>query len=175
MSHTIRTHFDAPWDTPLRVLTLAASAVLLGQTVRKVRKYRRTREKRALVEAGVSGALLAGSVALSVRGYRVGDGTLVVERLAGVLRAFRSLASNVSEARPGLMSGSLRALGNGGLFSYLGWFWNETLGLYRPFATHGGNTVALHLPTRTIVVTPDHPAAFVQAVEAQAARAFRAA
>lgn len=69
-------------------------------------------------------------------------------------------------AEPEAMRGSLRLCGNGGLFSFTGWFHNKGLGLYRAFVTHTRRTVVLCLATRTLVVSPADPEAFVRDVEA---------
>ena len=58
----------------------------------------------------------------------------------------------------------LRLFGNGGLFSYHGWFWNRRLGRYRLYATDPERAVVLRFARRTIVVSPGEPAAFVRAL-----------
>ena len=62
--------------------------------------------------------------------------------------------------------GSLRTMGIGGLFGFVGYFHNEILGSYRAYATNELNTVVLVFDGETIVVTPDDPEAFVEAVKA---------
>jgi hypothetical protein len=58
-------------------------------------------------------------------------------------------------------------MGNGGLFSFTGWYWNKTLGSFRAFATDFRYTVVLKREGSTVVVTPDDPQGFVQAVVAK--------
>jgi hypothetical protein len=59
------------------------------------------------------------------------------------------------------MRGSLRLLGNGGLFSFSGEFWNRRLGRYRALATDPSRAVVLRYPGRTIVITPHDPQQFI--------------
>ena len=59
------------------------------------------------------------------------------------------------------MSGSLRLLGNGGLFSLTGFFWNRQLKLYRVYATDPSRAVILRYPKRIVVITPHDPQHFI--------------
>jgi hypothetical protein len=62
--------------------------------------------------------------------------------------------------------GSVRPMGIGGLFGFVGYFHNQVLGTYKAYATHDLNTVAMVFGGEKIVVTPDDPQAFVEAVKA---------
>lgn len=159
------TFFHAPWSTTLKVVTGLAAAVLAG-----VGGLVATVLPRDLL-AGVPLALtmafvattLLGSALFVVRGYEVSSGQLLVRRLlwsTGVpLSGLRE-----AQADPKAMPGSVRLFGNGGLFVFAGLFWNRKLGTYRAFATDPGNAVVLRLERRAVVVTPDHPGPFLDAV-----------
>ena len=54
--------------------------------------------------------------------------------------------------------------GNGGLFSFSGWYCNKALGTYRAWVTDPGKTVVLRYGVKTVVVSPSEPEAFVEAV-----------
>lgn len=58
------------------------------------------------------------------------------------------------------MRGSLRLCGNGGMFSFTGWYRNRALGVYRAFVTDLKSTVVLKFAKRTIVVSPERPEEF---------------
>ncbi len=62
--------------------------------------------------------------------------------------------------------GSIRAMGIGGLFGFVGYYRNEILGTYKAYATNEFSTVVLDLSGEKIVVTPDKPDEFAEAVEA---------
>ena len=103
---------------------------------------------------------------LSVRGYSVVDGKVLVHRLGWSTRLDLSQLQQI-EANPSVMVGSIRLMGIGGLFAFLGTFRNELLGVYRAYATDGENAVVLDLNGSMVVVTPDSPTEFVKAVLAQ--------
>jgi hypothetical protein len=62
------------------------------------------------------------------------------------------------------MKGSIRIFGNGGLFSFSGSFRNRKLGSYRAYVTDVKNAVVIKLPSGVLVVSPDSPDRFVDAV-----------
>ena len=62
------------------------------------------------------------------------------------------------------MARSLRIFGNGGLFSVCGRFRNRELGHYRAFVTDPKNAVVLRFGEQTIVISPEGPKEFVEAL-----------
>ena len=150
-------HFDAPWSGTLKLLTTLFCAVLLV----------------AATQVGPVGAaaivgLLAVCAALAVRGYSVGGGELLVHRLGWTSR-FDLARLTSADVAPGATRGSIRTFGIGGLFGFIGRFRNTTLGPYRAYVTDPANAVVLRLGRETIVVTPEHPAEFVAAIDSAAA------
>jgi hypothetical protein len=63
------------------------------------------------------------------------------------------------------MRWSIRMCGNGGLYSYSGFFRNKALGTYRAFVTDPHQTVVLHFPNRTVVVSPSAQEEFVDDID----------
>jgi hypothetical protein len=59
--------------------------------------------------------------------------------------------------RPGC---SIR-IGNGGFFSFSGWYYNTRLGLYRVFVTDHRRMVFLRYPNRLVAISPAAPEEFV--------------
>jgi hypothetical protein len=101
---------------------------------------------------------------MSVRGYTVESRELIIHRLFGETRIpLEGLQS--AEPDPEAIRGAVRLFANGGLFGYTGWFWSRKLGRFRAWATNRANTVVLHLSSRTIVISPDQPADFVQQIK----------
>jgi len=62
------------------------------------------------------------------------------------------------------MHNSVRTWGNGGMFSFSGWFYNSQIGAYQAYATDPQKAVILRFPQRTVIVTPEDPARFVSAI-----------
>jgi len=108
--------------------------------------------------------LIACAAPFMVRGYTVTDGALIVHRLGWNFRI--SLGGLMSaEADPAAMDRSIRISGNGGLFVFCGLFRNSKLGMYRAFCTDAAHAVVLRFPDRIVVVTPDQPEKFVEAIK----------
>lgn len=105
--------------------------------------------------------ILIGAVPFMVRGYRIEPGRLAIRRLGWSSRlSLQELQS--AKASPLAMKGSLRLMGNGGLFVFAGWFWSRTLGRYRAFVTDPARCVVLRFQDRTVVVSPDSPDEFAR-------------
>ena len=105
-----------------------------------------------------------GSLLFTIRGYEVEGGELLVHRL---LWATRISLDGLRGAKhdPAALRGSIRLFGNGGLFSFSGLFRNKRLGRYRAYVTDWSLSVILAWDERKIVVSPDRPDAFVNALE----------
>lgn len=150
----MRQHFRAPWSTKLMLTTAVFAAILIAV---------------AVINPGwgsaVAVAILVVGAAFAIRGYSVTDGKLLIHRLGWATRFDLADLTRV-EANPGATMGSARAMGIGGLFGFVGHFHNQILGSYKAYATHDLNTVVMVFGDETIVVTPDDPQAFVEAVEA---------
>jgi hypothetical protein len=148
--------YQAPWGLLLRVFSTLATALLLGVAAIPG------------LEAGwllLPLAILAGALPFVVRSYTLRPGTLLVRRLWWDTRI--DLAG-LRSARfdPAAMRGSIRTCGNGGLFSFTGWYWSRQLRSYRAFVTDPNRAVVLTFDTRRIVVSPDNPEAFVREISA---------
>lgn len=108
--------------------------------------------------------LVLGCLPFMVRGYQIKDGALLIRRPWWTTRVDLVGLKSV-ESLPRAMKGSIRTCGNGGGFSFTGWYWNKAIGHYRAFVTDMNRTVVLRLADRTMVVSPERPEAFVIEVE----------
>ncbi len=105
--------------------------------------------------------LLPGAALFVVRGYTITPDAILVHRLFWDTRLPREgLLSAGFE--PGAMRRSIRTCGNGGLFSFTGWYWSKSLKAYRAFVTDQNRTVVLRYERQTFVVSPDDPGDFVR-------------
>jgi len=106
---------------------------------------------------------IVGAALFTVRGYSVSGDTLLVERLFWSTPL--PLVGLLSVAvQPDAMRGSIRSFGNGGFFSFTGYFRNKSLGSYRAFVTDPKRIIVLRFPKRVVVLSPDSPEDFVQAL-----------
>lgn len=151
----IPAHFRAPWSRKVKLMT-AVVVIIIGGT------YVISPLWASLPVVGV----LLGCFVFMIRGYSVTEDEILIHRLGWATR-FDLQALHDVYAGPGSTVGSVRTFGVGGLFGYLGWFRNATLGSYRAYATNEANTVVLEFDGKTVVVTPDAPADFVEAVHRQ--------
>ena len=145
--------YKAPWSKSLWIVSAVATAILLGVAAIPVPGLWLIRV--------VPLAILLGALPFVVRSYTIGDNVLLVRRLFWDTRI--ELAG-LQSARfdPAAVSGSIRTCGNGGLFSFTGWYWNRQLKSYQAFATDPKKVVVLTFDKRRIVVTPERPEEFVR-------------
>jgi hypothetical protein len=149
--------FKAPWSNVLWIVSAVTTAILLGVA--------------AIPAPGLGWirlmplVILAGALPFVVRSYTIGADALLIRRLFWDTRiALAGLRSVRFD--PAAVCGSIRTCGNGGLFSFTGWYWNRTLKSYRAFATDPKRVVVLTFDTRRIVVTPERPEEFVRELSA---------
>jgi len=101
-----------------------------------------------------------------VRGYEIAGRDLLVQRLVWSTRLSLEGLDHAYEA-PDAMAGSIRVFGNGGLFAVTGVYRNAKLGMYRAYVTDRKRTVVLRLGPKAIVLSPEHPAAFLSNLKAR--------
>lgn len=95
--------------------------------------------------------------------YLLQDGELRVERRAFFPPARLDLATVRRVAPLASLPMTLRLWGNGGLYSWVGWFWSRGIGTYWMCATNLGELVLLD-GERRWVVSPENRAEFVAVV-----------
>ena len=148
--------FKAPWSPSLKWMSWGTTFVLCaGAVAFAVMKL-------YLVALLLPLVLLA-AAPFTIRGYAIRGDRLVVHRL--FWDTDLSLADlQAAESNPCAMKKSWRTAGNGGLFSFTGYFSNKALGDYRALVTHPAHSVILRFPAETVVVSPDSPEAFIQSI-----------
>lgn len=91
-----------------------------------------------------------------VIGYSVGNGKLVIRRTIKDLEIDMTKIQNAFIPDPDSMRLTIRTFGNGGLFGYLGLYYNPAHGNMKWYATRRDNYVMLMMKDDTkIVLTPD--------------------
>jgi hypothetical protein len=154
--------FSAPAGSALRWISVVATLILMGVSA-GVAFFSRVPGPFQIVVASM-GPVIAGTAALFVvRGYRIEGRSIVVRRLLWNTRLPLD-RSVVAEVRPGVMNRSIRIAGNGGLYSFTGWFHTKELGRYRAFVTDLNRTVVVRIGSTCWVFSPDDPGEFAKAV-----------
>jgi hypothetical protein len=160
-------HFSvAPWPRALKVSSLLGGTLVVGigvMTYRAIPVRSGFTHLFGLGMALVLPALLIGSLLFVVQGYVLESDALRVQRL---LHSTRIPLEDVHSVRadPTICKGSIRIIGNAGLFSFTGLYRREGIGRFRLYATDLSKSVILETADRVVVVTPASPEAFVSHV-----------
>lgn len=171
MSETGR-YFKASMDSRLKSLTWIFSAVVVGAALAAALPMTAMKGdcpdacSAAAVNFGgwailiLSAALLWSCWALAPKGYIVEAGLVTVDRPLMPVRIPLRPGTVVEAAGPGLFDGSLRTMGNGGLFGYYGNFWKKGIGNYLLYATRSDRFVLID-NGKKYFLTPDEPELFI--------------
>ena len=154
--------FIAPWGKTLRWVSVLSSLIILGVVV-AIGCLDRSSQGQAAI--WLLPLILLGAALFVIRDYTLAPEELLIRRLLWTTRvplAGLQSAEFVSNA----MSNSFRLCGNGGMFSFTGWYRNRALGIYRAFVTDLKLTVVLRFERKTIVVSPENPERFVAEISA---------
>jgi len=153
-------HFKAPWGRMLQWSSAIATVIILGA----MPLISHAAASAAVPLEVLTLALVLGAVPFVVRGYVVTDDAILVQRLFWATRLPRETLTAVS-LEPELCKGTVKTCGNGGLYSFTGWFYNKRIGHFRAFVTDWPRAVVLRFANRaTCVVSPDNPQAFIAAL-----------
>jgi len=152
--------FAAPWSKRLRTISwIATTACLALAAIAIAAAPARSFIAYALL-AGVLIAVPLIAAACRIRGYTLTDAEIHIRRGGWTLRLpLRTLRT--VEGSSETMQGSIRLMGNHGLFSFTGWYWNKRLGFHRVYATDPSRAVVLRYPDKIIVITPHDPQHFI--------------
>jgi len=153
--------FRAPWGQSLKWVSVLSVVLLLGvgfwiTTLPGPRPL-------GYVPLALFVGMALGAALFMIRGYTVTPEVVLVHRPFWDTRLPREgLVSATVE--PKAMKGSLKLCGNGGMYSFTGWYWSKKLGHFQPYVTDLNRTVVLRWEKRTVVVSPDDPEGFVREV-----------
>lgn len=157
--------YRAPWSTALAVVSVLVTAVCVGVTVLLTySSAARPGDSWSLWLRWLPLALVVGCALFIVRGYTITPDAILVHRLFWATRLPRAGLQS-AQFEPQSMRKSVRTCGNGGFYSFTGWYWNKTLGSYRAFVTDPHRAVVLRYQRRTLVVSPDEPERFVNEIQ----------
>ena len=155
--------FKAPWGRVLRVTSISFTLLMLGVSLFLIVQAEPHFPARKLAFACLPTLILVSTVPFIIRRYRLRNETLLIDRLFWATEIPLTGLSSV-EVTENAMKGSLRLCGNGGLYSFSGWWWSKRLGRYHPYVTDLDRTVVLRFGPRTIVLSPEIPTEFARDV-----------
>jgi hypothetical protein len=150
--------YKAPWGTALKVISgflvfltvgLVVGPLLLPDVIP------------AWDTAWVLLVIVTALLPFMVLGYEVTEDAILIRRPFWKTRLSRTgLMSATLEPR--VMSRAIRTCGNGGGFSFTGWYWKSGMGAFSAYVTDLNRTVVLRFENRTAVVSPGEPEDFVK-------------
>jgi hypothetical protein len=154
-------HYEAPWSTSLIVISVLTTVVCLGVSVgawweAQVGHHPAPLQWVALLPL----VILFGCTLCTIRGYSISSDSILVHRLMWSTALPRAGLQS-AQVEPEAMRGSLRTFGNGGAFSFTGFYYNKRLGSYRAFVTDPRRAVVLRYANRRVVLSPAAPQDFV--------------
>jgi hypothetical protein len=154
-------HYEAPWSTSLIVMsaftTLLCMGVSAGAWWAAVAKHQAAPVRSVAL---LPLAILFCTALFTIRGYAITSEAILVHRLLWSTSLPR-LGLQSAQVEPDAMRGSIRTFGNGGAFSFSGFYYNKRLGSYRAFVTDPRRAVVLRYATRRVVLSPVVPQDFV--------------
>ena len=157
--------YPAPWSKLLMGTTAMGTLVCVGAAVAVALNAKNEPGKEAIITAAAVLPVLVVviSALFTIRGYTITADEILVQRLLWSTRFERARLQSAS-VDPEALRGSIRLFGNGGLFSFSGWFRSPKLGRYRAFVTDPARTVILRFADRVVVMSPSDPDAFARDV-----------
>jgi len=167
MEETMSQHFSAPMGKTTIQMTVIASIVLLfvgGLQLAFGFKAAGNVRRILLCVGSLILVCLPASFLLKVRGYEI-TGSHVLVHYGLSTRSFPLAGIQRVARQPNALRGSTRTAGNGGLWSFLGWFSNRELGTVRAYVSDLERTVVINLPEYAVVVSPSDPDQFVKAIQ----------
>lgn len=152
--------YKAPWGRTLAVTSIIVTVLCVGASVMTLVFPHDLNP--ALIASGLLPVgILLGCLPFVVRSYTITEDAVLIRRLWWDTRLERAGLKS-AEVVPKAMRGSIRTCGNGGCYSFTGWYWNRKLGFYRAWVTDLKRTVVLGFSSRRVVISPDDPEDFVK-------------
>lgn len=159
------TTYQAPWGTTLKAITIITSVILIGIAIIGLLTGPKGNWSWITGMVIMPLSILIITALFTVRGYVLTPDALLVRRLVWNTQIPLQELMTI-EADSNAMEGSIKTMGNGGLFSFSGSFRNKRLGPYRALATDMRRCVVLKFNQKVIVITPEKPQAFVTQLKA---------
>lgn len=152
--------YQAPWGKALSVISGLLVVLSIASVAGMPLVLGSVPQGTALLAQWTLPGIVLCCLPFMIRSYAITGDAILIRRLFWTTRLDRAGLKS-AESVPKAMNKSLRTCGNGGGFSFTGWYWNKSLGFYRAFVTDLNRTVVLRFGQRTVVVSPDDPEDFV--------------
>lgn len=153
--------YQAPWGKPLKIVSALLAVLAVASLVGAPFLAGNIPGVGLHLARWLLPVVVLGSLPFMVKGYEITDGAILVRRPLWKTRLDR-VALTSAEVMPKAMRKCIRTCGNGGCFSFTGWYWSSYLGSFTAYVTDNERTVVLRFGKKTVVVSPDRPEDFVK-------------
>lgn len=160
--------FSAPWSRFLKLTSAGVTVLILGVfwTVAPISTVDESFAFKLFLYL-LPIVLLGSSAIFIIRGYEIVGDNIEVIRVIGRAKIPIDTIERV-EFNPAATDMSMRMMGNGGLYSFSGFFRNRYLGSYRAYVTNKMNNVVIYRKSGPpIVVSPGEPAEFIESINSR--------
>lgn len=159
-------YFKGSLDALARNLTIALTVLFASVVVFHIGVMNDTGKTASMFVIVLLLVIYLSSYLFHPQGYIVTKDAIIIKRTISPVTIVRSNILSAEQVDDNSLSGSIRLFGVGGLFGYFGKFSNRKLGTMTWYATRRNSNVVLIITTdhKKFIVTPDGPAAFVQAL-----------
>ncbi len=160
-------YFKASLDALAKNLSIALTLVFVSTIVIQLWLMKGNGQPASLFIVALLLIIFLSAYLFRPQGYTVTTDALIIKRSVSPVTIVRNSIVSAEQLHDNSLSGSIRLFGVGGLFGYFGKFSNSKLGKMTWYATRRNRNVILLLTNdqKKIIVTPDDPAAFLQALQ----------
>lgn len=161
-------HFKAPWGRTLLIISIFTTLIMLGVALmlslgRQIPWFISLPLPSRELASAIVLLIPLGALPFIIRGYVLTNDGILIKRLWwNTVLPFEDVRS--VEVEPLALSHSFRTCGNGGLYSFSGYYWSNQHGHFRAYVTDLNRTVIVHMKNHTAVISPDNPEAFARSV-----------
>lgn len=159
--------FGVRWGRPLKMMTIFSLAICIGIPVTSINRLTYVGGNNwAIYLLFLPILIVIAAAFFMILGYGISDTQIIIYHL-GWKRTFEIADLTKAVHEPYTTAGSIRTWGNGGMFSFSGYFRSNHLGAYRAYMTHAEDAVILYFGNdNKVVISPDDPEKFVEALSA---------
>jgi hypothetical protein len=154
-------YYRAPWSTSLITISTVFTILLLFILLVVF-----LNSDSQLLPALIPLVILIGAALFTIRGYTITPDAILVHRLLWKTPLPLREIQNIQYNPDAMSSLNIHTFGNGGVYSFSGFYRNDALGHFRAFVTDPHRTIVLRYPSRTVLVSPDTPDEFVREIKA---------
>lgn len=162
------TYFKAEWSNGMKLSTIVLFVVLVGVFFLLFTKVFGAQDSGTKIMAGTVQAVLLATLAfsylLSPVGYSLDEKSLTIVRPMKPIVIPLTEITKAETVVPALLHGSIRLLGNHGLWGCYGKYSNAALGRYYLYVRSGNDQLLIEAANK-YVIAPERPQQFLQSLQ----------